>query len=256
MGCRNHNACIHFMLSCQICHCRSWKYAYIDGVCPNGTDSRHQCACQHPSRDTGIASYNYRCIVFLFFCQHVCPCLTEPHCQINRQFSFALGTIYSQQGISDDPWTLKTDYLNLPLTINYFPVKGLGVYVGIEPGILLRDKAEIFYGQHSGVVTLPNVGEKTAEYKENYDLKYEGIFEHKLGAKRGVLALPIGVNYEFDQCVFGIKYSIGLGNAIAGPGVSCTHNVFQISLGYKINVFGDVKRVEYKKEKKEENKEQ
>ena len=176
--------------------------------------------------------------------------------QINRQFSFALGTIYSQQGISDDPWTLKTDYLNLPLTINYFPVKGLGVYVGIEPGILLRDKAEIFYGQHSGVVTLPNVGEKTTEYKENYDLKYEGIFEHKLGAKRGVLALPIGVNYEFDQCVFGIKYSIGLGNAIAGPGVSCTHNVFQISLGYKINVFGDVKKVEYKKEKKEENKEQ
>ena len=176
--------------------------------------------------------------------------------QINRQFSFALGTIYSQQGISDDPWTLKTDYLNLPLTINYFPVKGLGVYVGIEPGILLRDKAEIFYGQHSGVVTLPNVGEKTTEYKENYDLKYEGIFEHKLGAKRGVLALPIGVNYEFDQCVFGIKYSIGFGNAIAGPGVSCTHNVFQISLGYKINVFGDVKKVEYKKEKKEENKEQ
>ena len=43
--------------------------------------------------------------------------------QINRQFSFALGTIYSQQGISDDPWTLKTDYINLPFTVNYSPVK-------------------------------------------------------------------------------------------------------------------------------------
>ena len=177
--------------------------------------------------------------------------------QINRQFSFALGTIYSQQGISDDPWTLKTDYINLPFTVNYYPVKGLGIYVGVEPGILVRDKAEIFYGQHSGVVTLPNVGDKTKEYKDEYGLKYEGIFEQGLGAKRGVLALPIGVNYEFDDCVFGIKYSIGLGNAIVGRGVNCTHNVLQITLGYKFNVFGDVKKVEKRREpKKEENKEE
>ena len=30
--------------------------------------------------------------------------------QINRQFAFGLGAIYSQQGVEDDPWTLKTDY--------------------------------------------------------------------------------------------------------------------------------------------------
>ena len=176
--------------------------------------------------------------------------------QINRQFSFALGTIYSQQGISDDPWTLKTDYLTLPVTANFYPVRGLGIYVGVEPGILLRDKAEIFYGQHSAVVALSNIDEVTDLYKESYGLKCEGLFEHGFGAKRGVLALPIGVNYEFDHCVFGIKYSIGLGNAISGTGVSCTHNVLQVTLGYRFNVFGDVKKVEYKKEKKEENKEQ
>ena len=176
--------------------------------------------------------------------------------QINRQFSFALGTIYSQQGISDDPWTLKTDYLTLPVTANFYPVRGLGIYVGVEPGILLRDKAEIFYGQHSAVVALSTIDEVTDLYKESYGLKYEGLFEHGFGAKRGVLALPIGVNYEFDHCVFGIKYSIGLGNAISGTGVSCTHNVLQVTLGYRFNVFGDVKKVEYKKEKKEENKEQ
>lgn len=176
--------------------------------------------------------------------------------QINRQFSFALGTIYSQQGISDDPWTLKTDYLTLPVTANFYPVRGLGIYVGVEPGILLRDKAEIFFGQHSAVVALGTIDEVTDLYKESYGLKYEGLFEHGFGAKRGVLALPIGVNYEFDHCVFGIKYSIGLGNAISGTGVSCTHNVLQVTLGYRFNVFGDVKKVEYKKEKKEENKEQ
>ena len=176
--------------------------------------------------------------------------------QINRQFSFALCTIYSQQGISDDPWTLKTDYLTLPVTANFYPVRGLGIYVGVEPGILLRDKAEIFYGQHSAVVALSNIDEVTDLYKESYGLKYEGLFEHGFGAKRGVLALPIGVNYEFDHCVFGIKQSLGLSNAISGTGVSCTHNVLQVTLGYRFNVFGDVKKVEYKKEKKEENKEQ
>ena len=174
--------------------------------------------------------------------------------QINRQFAFGLGTIYSQQGVEDDPWTLKTDYLTLPLTAFYYPVRGLGIYVGVEPAILLRNKAEIFYGQHSEVAELRKVNEVTETYINEYGLTYEGIFDKSLGAKRGVVSLPIGINYEFDHCVFGIKYSIGLGNAISGPGVSCTHNVFQISLGYRFNVFGDIKKVEYKREKKDEQK--
>ena len=174
--------------------------------------------------------------------------------QINRQFAFGLGTIYSQQGVEDDPWTLKTDYLTLPLTAFYYPVRGLGIYVGVEPAILLRNKAEIFYGQHSEVAELPKVNEVTETYINEYGLTYEGIFDKSLGAKRGVVSLPIGINYEFDHCVFGIKYSIGLGNAISGPGVSCTHNVFQISLGYRFNVFGDIKKVEYKREKNDEQK--
>lgn len=174
--------------------------------------------------------------------------------QINRQFAFGLGAIYSQQGVEDDPWTLKTDYLTLPLTAFYYPVRGLGIYVGVEPAILLRNKAEIFYGQHSEVAELPKVNEVTETYINEYGLTYEGIFDKSLGAKRGVVSLPIGINYEFDHCVFGIKYSIGLGNAISGPGVSCTHNVFQISLGYRFNVFGDIKKVEYKREKNDEQK--
>lgn len=177
--------------------------------------------------------------------------------QINRQFSFGLGTIYSQQGVSDDPWTLMTDYLNLPFTINYYPVRGLGLYVGLEPGIKLRGKAEYSYGTRSGVVELKNTAEITEMLRDENPEKfvYDGIFAHEnLGAKRGVLSLPIGVNYEFDHCVFGIKYNIGLGPAVTGSGVSCSHNVFQISLGYRFNVFGDVKKVEFKKEK-EENKE-
>ena len=175
--------------------------------------------------------------------------------QINRQFAFGLGTIYSQQGVDDDPWTLKTDYITLPLTAFYYPVRGLGIYVGVEPAILVRKKAEIFYGQHSQVAVLPEVGNVTDRYINEYGLTYDGIFSKNLGAKRGVLSLPIGVNYEFDHCVFGLKYSIGLGNAVVGDGgVSCTHNVFQISLGYRFNVFGDIKKVEYKREKKDENK--
>ena len=174
--------------------------------------------------------------------------------QINRQFAFGLGAIYSQQGVEDDPWTLKTDYITLPLTAFYYPVRGLGIYVGVEPAILVRKKAEIFFKQYSEVAELPKVGDVTKRYIDEYGMTYEGIFDKSLGAKRGVVSLPIGINYEFDHCVFGIKYSIGLGNAISGPGVSCTHNVFQISLGYRFNVFGDIKKVEYKREKNDEQK--
>ena len=174
--------------------------------------------------------------------------------QINRQFAFGLGAIYSQQGVEDDPWTLKTDYITLPLTAFYYPVRGLGIYVGVEPAILVRKKAEIFYKQYSEVAELPKVGDVTKRYIDEYGMTYEGIFDKSLGAKRGVVSLPIGINYEFDHCVFGIKYSIGLGNAISGPGVRCTHNVFQVSLGYRFNVFGDIKKVEYKREKNDEQK--
>lgn len=171
--------------------------------------------------------------------------------QLNRQFAFALGTVYSQQGVTDDPWTVKADYLTLPFTVNYFPVRGLGIFVGIEPGIRVRDKAEIAYRTKSNVVALPDVTACTDLYKAEFpEMVYDGICNrssHGLGAKRGVLALPIGINYEFDKCVFGLKYSIGLGNAIVGNGVSCTHNVFQISLGYKINVCGDDRKPVEKK---------
>ena len=177
--------------------------------------------------------------------------------QINRQFAFGLGTVYSQQGITDDPWTLKTDYLTLPLTAFYYPVRGLGIYVGVEPGIKLRAKAEYSYGHDSGIVELNKTYEVTQSLKGNEKFVYDGICAHEyLGAKRGVLALPIGVNYEFDHCVFGVKYSIGLGTAVSGRGVSCSHNVFQISLGYRFNVFGDIKKVEFKREKKDEKKEE
>ena len=179
--------------------------------------------------------------------------------QINRQCAFGLGTIYSQQGITDDPWTLKTDYLTLPLTAFYYPVRGLGVYVGIEPAIKVRGKAEYSYGMKSGVVELKNTADITERLREENPDKfvYDGVCAHEyLGAKRGVLSLPIGVNYEFDHCVFGVKYSIGLGTAVSGRGVSCSHNVFQISLGYRFNVLGDIKKVQYKREKKDEKKEE
>lgn len=179
--------------------------------------------------------------------------------QINRQFSFGLGTVYSQQGVSDDPWTLKTDYFNLPLTVNYYPVRGLALFVGLEPGIKLRGKAEYSYGHESGVVELKDAAEITEKLKKDNPEKfvYDGICaQENLGAKRGVLSLPIGVNYEFDHCVFGLKYNIGLGPAVTGSGGSYSHSVFQISLGYRFNVFGDIKKVEVDKraEKKAENK--
>ena len=180
--------------------------------------------------------------------------------QINRQFSFGLGTVYSQQGVSDDPWTLKTDYFNLPLTVNYYPVRGLALYVGLEPGIKLRSKAEFSYRSESGVVELKEAKEMTDMLKNKFPetFVYDGICanNNNLGAKRGVLSLPIGVNYEFDHCVFGLKYNIGLGPAVTGSAGSYSHSVFQISLGYRFNVFGDIKKVEVDKraEKKAENK--
>jgi len=64
----------------------------------------------------------------------------EANYQLNKLFSFSLGTIYSQQGtkqsLNGADVTMKLDYINVPILINFHVVQGLALKVGVQPGFL------------------------------------------------------------------------------------------------------------------------
>ena len=49
-------------------------------------------------------------------------------------------------------------------------------------------------------------------------------------------AIPFGLSYEFNHIVLDARYNLGLTKAISVLGESTKHSVFQITIGYKLNL--------------------
>ena len=129
--------------------------------------------------------------------------------QATSNFGVAVGALYSVQGFKgkdvdiDTPigsGTIKNDfkwnpgYINVPITLNYYPVAGLALKAGLQPGFMVnKDDAE--------------------------------------GIKTFDLSVPVGLSYEYSNLVFDARYNIGV-TKIA-DGVDNYNNVIQITVGYK-----------------------
>ena len=70
----------------------------------------------------------------------------EAEYQFTDMFSISGGLLYSMQGYTDDgggtDYTCKMDYLNVPILVNCYVVKGLAVKLGIQPGFNINAKAK------------------------------------------------------------------------------------------------------------------
>jgi hypothetical protein len=121
----------------------------------------------------------------------------------------ALGLNYAQQGWKFEGLgldeTTKLDYLNIPLTGNFYVAKGLALKTGVQFGFLMNAKDE-------------DVDIKDACEKLN-------------------LSIPIGVSYEISNFVFDVRYNIGLNKTNkADNGNKVRSDLFQITLGYKFDL--------------------
>ncbi len=133
--------------------------------------------------------------------------------QVTDKFGLAGGLLYSMQGLKtkkvegsfnlDDhnfnynfggsKWT--PSYLNIPITLNYYPVQGLALKAGVQPGFMV-DKD----GAGDGVKTFD-------------------------------LSIPVGLSYEYQNFVFDARYNIGVTKLY--DHVDGYNNVLQITVGYK-----------------------
>ena len=149
----------------------------------------------------------------------------EMEYQANSKIAITVGALYSQQGVTmtikDVDYTLKMDYVNIPVLANFYVAKGFALKVGLEGGILINEKVKLVGNGYSAEVSL----EKTLR---NGDSRYTN--------KSFVAAMPIGASYEYKNFQLDARYIIGLTDANECTGDNDRHNLFQLTLGYKFKL--------------------
>lgn len=136
----------------------------------------------------------------------------EAEYQFTDMFSVSAGLLYSMQGCTDNSGgvdrTYKMDYLNVPILVNCYVVKGLAVKLGIQPGFNVNSK----FKAETGNTTV----------------------EQDLDAKTIDFSIPVGISYEFANFQLDARYNWGLTKVAKDS--DCKNSVFQITLGYKFEL--------------------
>ena len=156
---------------------------------------------------------------------------------VAENFGLTAGVFYSQQGVKAEgevaidasdlglgvgvigfngKATYKLDYINIPIMAQFYPVKGLALKAGIQPGFCVTKKVKY----DGNAIVGPNT---TMPYNEEY----------KMGdaVKNFAFAIPVGVSYEYESFVLDARYNIGVTKALKES--DSHHSVFSITLGYK-----------------------
>ena len=126
---------------------------------------------------------------------------------INDWFSAALGDNYAQQGWKEESNALKLDYLNVPLTADFYVAPGLALKTGVQFGFLMNAKAE------------------------DVDIKDD--------CEKMNISIPLGISYEISNFILDIRYNLGLTKVNKTTG---SHNMkqrsdlIQFTIGYKFEL--------------------
>jgi hypothetical protein len=124
----------------------------------------------------------------------------------NNWLGIAAGLNYAQQGWkfkdNDESATTKLDYLNIPVTANFYVAKGLALKTGVQFGFLMSAKA--------------------------------GSEDVKDACEKVNFSIPLGISYEISDFVLDLRYNMGLNKTNkADNGNKARSDLFQITLGYK-----------------------
>lgn len=136
---------------------------------------------------------------------------------VNDNVGLVAGLHYSAQGVKDNAFDLKymLGYTNVPIMIQYYPVKGLAFKAGAQLGFLVSKKAKIA-GQKIDIDALETITGLSSDFRK-FDI-----------------AIPLGVSYEYKRIVLDVRYNLGLIGVLKDRDKAYRNSVFQFSLGYKI----------------------
>ena len=129
---------------------------------------------------------------------------------VNNWLGVAAGLNYAQQGwkfkggsVSE---TTKLDYLNIPITANFYVIDGLALKTGLQMGFLMSAK------------------------KEGNDIKD--------GCEKFNLSIPVGVSYEYANFVLDARYNISVTkvNKNSNADNKYRSSLLQFTIGYKFEL--------------------
>ena len=137
--------------------------------------------------------------------------------QATDLLSLSGGVLYSMQGvkqeIGDIKGTSKMDYINIPILANFYVAKNFAIKVGVQPAFNVNAKSKV---KENGISA-----ETDIEDAKSFDF-----------------SIPVGVSYEFNNFQIDARYNWGLTRLVPKDDDNCKNmnSVFQITLGYKINL--------------------
>lgn len=140
---------------------------------------------------------------------------------VSDNVGLVAGIQFSEQGEKDKEHdlTMRLGYINVPLLVQFYPVKGLALKAGAQLGFLASKKAKI------------------GDTKYDFDkLEAMGIIPSEF--RKFDLAIPMGISYEYANFVLDARYNLGLIGIFkksAGYDETFRNSVFQFTLGYKIS---------------------
>ena len=161
---------------------------------------------------------------------------------VSENFGISAAVLYSQQGVKGNDEadidledfrdfgidlgvgilsikgkeTIKLDYINIPILAQYYPIKGLAVKAGIQPGFCVNKKFKV---------------EGTASVGPNANQSFNEEYKITEGIKSFQFAIPVGISYEYQNFVLDARYNIYLTKAYKGG--DGRNSTFAITLGYK-----------------------
>ena len=120
---------------------------------------------------------------------------------------------------------LRMNYVTMPILIHSYLFSGFSVKAGIEPTLLVS--ANNHEVQQSYEVD--KEGKKSNFHEDEFTI------DMKNGMRKFGLSIPVGVSYEYENVVLGALYHVGVFN-IYKKGDSSRNSVFEVSVGYKLNL--------------------
>lgn len=138
---------------------------------------------------------------------------------MSDQLGLLAGVLYSEQGEKDNvnDLTLRLGYVNVPLMVQYYPVKGLALKAGAQLGFLVSKKAKVD-------------GTKI-------DIDRLEAFGYPKDFRKFDIAIPMGISYEIANIMLDVRYNLGLIGIFkkdAGYDETYRNSVLQFTLGYRI----------------------
>ena len=121
----------------------------------------------------------------------------------------AAGVNYAMQGwkfnYEDESVITRLNYLNIPLTANFYVLKGLALKTGVQFGFLLNAKERVH--------------EVDTDIKDN--------------CKKFCFSIPVGLSYEFSNIVIDARYNFAVTRVIDNAVDKKRSDLIQLTVGYK-----------------------